>query len=113
MIRGIVDTADGPSKGLSLSRKISRLCVRLRDSEWRHYGMLLLLGKLSSVCLLLLGVAVLYPELTGFKALAADAVDVKGTDIVNPLNTMWTLVAAFGQRGRSPARLCRRRILWT
>jgi Amt family ammonium transporter len=57
--------------------------------------MLLLLGKLSGVGLLLLGVSVLYPELIGFKALAADAVDVKGTDIVNPLNTVWTLVAAF------------------
>jgi Amt family ammonium transporter len=94
MDRGIVCQANGASKRLSLSRKISRLSVRLRDSEWRHYGMLLLLGKLLSVGLLLLGVAVLYPELIGFRALAAGA-DVKGTDIVNPLNTVWTLVAAF------------------
>jgi hypothetical protein len=55
MDRGIVCQANGASKSLSLSRKISRLSVRLCDSEWRHYGMLLLFGKLSGVGLLLLG----------------------------------------------------------
>ncbi len=34
------------------------------------------------------------PSLMGFRALAADPV-LKGNDIVNPINTVWTLLAAF------------------
>jgi Amt family ammonium transporter len=43
---------------------------------------------------LLLAIAFLNPGLLGLRALAADPV-LKGNDIVNPLNTVWTLVAAF------------------
>jgi len=42
---------------------------------------------------LIAGVALL-PDLIGWKALAADP-DLKGNDVVNPLNTVWTLLAAF------------------
>jgi ammonium transporter, Amt family len=82
-------------KKLSLSDKISRLHVRLHDPDWRHYGTLLLIGKLTGIGLLLLGIVALFPDLIGFnKVFAADS-ELKGNDIVNPLNTVWTLVAAF------------------
>src|SRR3979490_1038811 len=82
-------------KRLSLTQKISRLQVRLRDPEWRRYGTLLLAGKMVGVGLLLLGIGALFPDLMGFgKVLAADQ-ELKGNDIINPLNTVWTLVAAF------------------
>src|SRR6185369_13643250 len=79
---------------LTLSEKIARFRVRLHDREWRRYGALLLTGKLVGVGMLLLGIAFFSPELIGMKTFAAD-VELKGTDIVNPINTMWTLVAAF------------------
>jgi Amt family ammonium transporter len=82
-------------KKLSLSQRISRLQVRLRDPEWRRYGALLVLGKMVGVGLLLLGICGLFPDLIGIgRVLAADT-EVKANDIINPLNTVWTLVAAF------------------
>jgi Amt family ammonium transporter len=82
------------TKKLSLSDKISRLHARLHDSQWRQYGSLLLIGKLTGIGLLVLMTAFLNPGLLGMKAFAADPV-LKGNDIVNPINTVWTLVAAF------------------
>ena len=79
---------------LSLAQKVSRLRARLRDSEWRRYGALLLTGKVTAIGLLVLAMAFLNPDLLGFRALAADP-QLKGNDIVNPINTVWTLVAAF------------------
>src|SRR4030081_1092986 len=79
---------------LSLSQRVSRLGVRLRDSEWRRYGTLLLLGKAAGVGALLLAAMLMNPDLIGWKTFAADPV-LKGNDIVNPINTVWTLVAAF------------------
>src|SRR5260221_11180527 len=80
-------------KRLTLAQKLSRLGVRLRNPEWRRYGGLLLIGKGLGVALLSGGVGFL-PGLVGLNAHAADA-DVKATDIVNPINTVWTLLAAF------------------
>src|SRR5499427_3485576 len=80
-------------KRLTLSQKISRLRDRLHDREWRRYGWLLLIGKTVGIALLIAGVVFL-PEMIGLRASAADG-DVKPNDIVNPLNTVWTLVAAF------------------
>ena len=80
-------------KRLTLSKKMSRLGVRLRDPEWRRYGGLLLIGKGLGVALLIAAVALL-PDLIGLNAFAADG-DVKAADVVNPLNTVWTLLAAF------------------
>ena len=79
---------------LSLSNKISRLRARLHEPEWRHYGTLLLVGKLTGIGLIVLMTAFVNPGLLGMKAFAADPV-LKGNDIVNPINTVWTLVAAF------------------
>jgi Amt family ammonium transporter len=81
-------------KKLTLSQKVGRLRDRLKDREWRRYGTMLLLGKVMGIALLFLGVMIFNPSLLGMGALAADPT-VSGNDIVNPLNTVWTLVAAF------------------
>ena len=78
---------------LSLTQKLSRLSVRLRDPEWRRYGRLLLVGKALGVGLVLLIITVVSGVLFSH-VLAADA-EVKAADVVNPLNTAWTLIAAF------------------
>ena len=82
------------NNGLSLSKKVSRLRGRLRDPEWRRYGMLLLMGKFTAIALLLVVSIFVNPNLMGFRAFAADPT-LKGNDIVNPVNTVWTLLAAF------------------
>src|SRR5262245_42083554 len=81
-------------KRMSFSAKISRLWARLHDAEWRRYGKLLLAGKLIGIGLLLFVVYVINPGMFGSSVLAADG-DLKATDVVNPLNTVWVLVAAF------------------
>src|SRR3981081_3687714 len=78
---------------LSLSEKFSRLALRLRAPEWRRYGGGLLAGKLEGVGGTLVVVAVVSYCFFG-RVYAADA-EVKAADVINPVNTMWTLVAAF------------------
>ena len=73
--------------------KFARLAQRLRDPEWRRYGLTILLGKAAALVILLAAV-VLISAFTGGAAHADDPV-LKGNDIVNPINTVWTLVAAF------------------
>src|SRR5581483_3712782 len=82
------------NNGLSISKKVSRLRARLRDPEWRRYGTVLLMGKFTAIGLLLLAAIILNPGMMGMRAFAADPV-LKGNDIVNPINTVWTLLAAF------------------
>ena len=72
----------------------SRLRERLAQSEWRRYGGTLLAGKLAGLAILLVGFYFFDPSLLGHRVFAADTV-LKGNDIVNPINTVWTLVAAF------------------
>jgi Amt family ammonium transporter len=72
----------------------SRLKMRLGNREWRRYGSLLLVGKLAGLALLLAATYFINPDLYGFKVFAADP-SLKGNDIVNPINTVWTLLAAF------------------
>src|ERR1700693_2773747 len=80
---------------LSLAQKISRLSVRLRDPEWRSYGRTLLAGKLLGVGLVLAIISVVSAAFFAHVyATAADA-EVKAADVVNPVNTAWTLLAAF------------------
>ena len=78
---------------LSLSEKITRLAARLRDPEWRRYGKVLFAGKAIGVGVTLLFIVVVSGLFFG-RVLAAD-VDVKAADVVNPINTVWVLVAAF------------------
>jgi Amt family ammonium transporter len=74
--------------------KLARLRERMRDPQWRKYGGVVLVGKMAGLALV--GVAVYYfnPGLFGHKVFAADP-SLKGNDIVNPINTVWTLIAAF------------------
>ena len=81
-------------KRLTFADKLSRLKARLRDREWRRYGALLICGKLTGLAILLMAVMFINPSLMGFNALAADPV-LTGNDIVNPINTVWTLIGAF------------------
>src|SRR3989454_12012641 len=78
---------------LPLAEKFTRLKTRLGDPEWRRYGKLLFAGKAMGVGLVLLIITVISSLFFG-RVYAAD-VEIKGADIVNPLNTVWTLVAAF------------------
>src|SRR6476620_4481424 len=91
---------------LSLAAKVSRLRERLRDPEWRRYGKLLIAGKLMGIGLVLIIMLVIAvgPSLLSGTAHAQAAATtapadpyaaVKAGDVVNPLNTVWTLVAAF------------------
>ena len=80
-------------KKLSLPERFSRLAVRLRDPEWQRYGKLLFLGKAGGIAVVLLFITVVSGLLFG-RVYAAD-VEVKAADIVNPINTVWTLIAAF------------------
>jgi ammonium transporter, Amt family len=79
---------------LSFSEKLSRLKVRLGQSEWRKYGTTLLAGKVLGVAAVLLVMAAVTYVFFGH-VLADDAPVVKASDVVNPVNTAWTLVAAF------------------
>ena len=80
---------------LSFSEKLSRLRVRLRDAEWRRYGGTLLLGKVTGVGLVLLIMAVATGLFFTHVYAQTGTPEVKAADVVNPLNTVWTLVAAF------------------
>src|SRR3954468_994877 len=79
---------------LSFSEKLVRLSDRLKTPEWRQYAALLFTGKATAIAILLIIFAFFNPGLLGSRAFAADPV-LKANDIVNPINTMWTLVAAF------------------
>ena len=79
---------------LSLSQKVLRLRKRLGDSEWRRYGTLLITGKFIALALLFVVAIFVNPGLMGLRTFAADPA-LKGNDIVNPINTVWTLIAAF------------------
>src|SRR4029077_20997936 len=80
---------------LSLSEKLSRLATRLRDPEWRRYGGVLLGAKALDIGLVLLIIAVIsalfFPQVYAQTA----APEITAADAVNPINTAWTLIAAF------------------
>jgi ammonium transporter, Amt family len=94
---------------LSYSEKFTRLGARLRDPEWRRYFKIILAGKALGILLLLalivIGPAVLH-VLTGSSAfgqastaptpaMLMDLGDSTKNPTINPINTAWTLVAAF------------------
>src|SRR6266481_6430251 len=82
-------------KKLSLSEKVSRLVTRLRDPEWRRYGGLLLGGKALGIGLVLLIVTVVSGLLFGHVYAQTGTPEVKAADVVNPVNTAWTLRAVL------------------
>ncbi len=106
---------------LPLKDKLARLALRMQDPEWRRYGFTLAFGKLLGIGVVL-GVMVLFPLLMGRQSTTAEAPMaalmqaapaatpappaaapaptpappvVAAKDIINPLNTVWTLIAAF------------------
>jgi Amt family ammonium transporter len=78
---------------LARTNKLGRLAQRLRDAEWRRYGYLLLAGKALGI-VGLFGVMALASSVIGADVRAEDA-PLAGNAIVNPINTVWTLLAAF------------------
>jgi len=91
-----VKTIDATERTVGFIDKVARLRSRLRDPEWRHYGYLLLGGKMLGIATLLGSIYVL-TNMFGTTVHAEDAAPpvLTGNDIVNPINTVWTLVAAF------------------
>jgi Amt family ammonium transporter len=79
---------------LSFSQKFSRLGGRFKDAEWRKYAATTFGGKIAGV-LVTLVVASFLTKLCFTTVHAADAPAVKAADIINPVNTAWTLIAAF------------------
>ena len=78
---------------LTFSEKFSRLRNRLRKPEWQRYGATLLAGKLAGVaCTLLIMASATALFFT--RVYAADSIP-KLPDVINPINTAWTLIAAF------------------
>ena len=100
-----IECSDRSTRAVSTSARVNkwaRLASRLRDPEWRRYGYLLLGGKMLGIGLLLGGIF-LISSLIGAEVHADDvAPALKGNDIVNPINTVWTLVAAFLVFGMQP-----------
>jgi ammonium transporter, Amt family len=83
------------SEGTGGMNKLTRLRKRLRDPEWRRYGYLILAGKALGVAGLFAAIF-LIGEVLGTKVYAADAPPpLPGNAIVSPINTVWTLLAAF------------------
>src|SRR4051812_12839436 len=79
---------------LSLGEKLYRFRTRLRDQEWRRYGSLLFAGKAIGI-LAIFTVIYLVTNLCFAHVYAAEGPQLKAADVVNPINTTWTLVAAF------------------
>src|ERR1700690_1028459 len=82
-------------KRLSLSQKFSRLAGRLRDRQWRKYGGTLFAGKIMGVGLVLLTMMVVSGLFFTHVYAQTGTPEGKAEDVVNPINTTWTLVAAF------------------
>jgi Amt family ammonium transporter len=83
----------GRGMNLSYSEKLSRLAVRLKDPEWRRYAGLLFGGKALGIAVLMLLITVISGVF--FAHVYAAEAELKAADVVNPLNTAWTLIAAF------------------
>ncbi len=76
-----------------VQNKWARLRERLRDPEWRHYGMALYAGKMLGI-VGVFAVMLIVAAVFGGSAHADDP-KLTGNDIVSPINTVWTLLAAF------------------
>ena len=101
---------------LSYAEKFVRLRTRLRDPEWRRYFKTIMVGKALGItlllCLVIIGPAVFHalsgsqafgqasmpsmaPSTAPTPAMVADLGDSTKNPTINPINTAWTLVAAF------------------
>jgi len=84
-----------PRARLTLLQKISRLGTRLKNPEWRRYGGTLLGGKVLGVGIVLLFMVAVSGLFFTTVHAQSGTPEVKASDIINPVNTMWTLIAAF------------------
>jgi Amt family ammonium transporter len=98
---------------LTYAEKFSRLGVRLRDPEWRRYGRNLFLGKFLGLIAIMVFILLVTsgPSLCASAlgqttapatqaaavppVMPADLLDITKNPTINPINTAWTLVAAF------------------
>jgi ammonium transporter, Amt family len=80
---------------LSLAGKLARLRDRLGQPEWRRYGRLLFAGKAMGVAIVLLLITVISAVCFDRVYAQSSAPEIKAADVINPLNTAWTLIAAF------------------
>jgi len=78
---------------IGYTEKIRHFRDRMFDPEWRSYGYVLLGGKMLGVALLF-GMMFIISNILGTDSRAAEQV-VTPKDIINPINTLWTLLAAF------------------
>jgi ammonium transporter, Amt family len=104
------------TKRLCFSEKLTRLRVRMRDPEWRRYFKVILAGKALGILLMLaiifcgmlvmnmMGGSSAYGQAAAPTTQAAAAMppvmpadlsDITKNPTINPINTAWTLVAAF------------------
>jgi len=108
-------SADLASTGrLSFSQKLTRLRLRMKDPQWRRYAKLVIAGKLLGLAALVVVIVLInvVPSLLSGSAQAqttaptttqaaatpvmpADLSDFTKNPVINPINTVWTLVAAF------------------
>jgi Amt family ammonium transporter len=99
-----------PKERLRLAEKFARLGVRWKDAEWRRYFKTIMIGKALGILLMLCAIVVLpalFRAATGTSAYGqaassaptmaalADLGDSTKNPTINPINTAWTLVAAF------------------
>jgi ammonium transporter, Amt family len=78
---------------LSFAKKLSRLAARLHEPQWRRYGATMLAGKVTGVAMTLAIMAGITALL--FTKVYAAETTLKVADVINPINTAWTLIAAF------------------
>ena len=84
-----------PEPRLTFAGKLSRLAARLRNPEWRRYGGTLFAGKMLGMAMVLMFIFVVGTVAFSTAYAQSPTPEVKAADVVNPINTMWTLVAAF------------------
>jgi hypothetical protein len=98
---------------LTYSEKFSRLAVRLRDPQWRSYGIVMLAGKMLGIAVLFGIIAAgtmvvrtvsgtpVYAQPTAADGVATQSAApdpykaVTAGDLINPVNTAWVLLGAF------------------
>jgi Amt family ammonium transporter len=85
----------GKSQRMALTGKMSRLGIRLRDPEWRKYGATLLGGKMLGIALVLLMMAMVSAIFFAHAYAQTGTREIKASAAINPINTAWTLIAAF------------------
>ena len=104
---------------VGFAHKFERLLLRIRDRQWLRYGATLFAGKTLGVALLLISIAVLptvigmvgqllsgspayadamptsQPAAASAMVSVADLTDPGRNPVINPINTLWTLLGAF------------------